>query len=300
MKAMVIVNPSSGKEKANDYAEKIEETLRNNYEDIEIRRTEKEGDAAAFATEACVALYDAVIAMGGDGTINEAINGLAEQAHRPALGIIPLGTVNDFARALNIPLEPYEAISILEEQYLRPVDVGKVNESYFANVLAVGAIAEASYNVSAEQKTKLGPLAYFMEGTKSFLNGEAIKINVEHEGGKWEGETFLLLTALTNSVGGFEALAPEADVNDGKFHTFIIKKLSIPKIATLIPSLLRGELEESKEVEYIRTSYLNVSSNKPHVVNIDGEEGEPLPFSAKVLPGHLNIFVPVIKNLRRD
>ncbi|WHX39943.1 diacylglycerol kinase family lipid kinase [Mesobacillus sp. AQ2] len=295
MKAMVIVNPSSGKEKANDYAEKIEETLRNNYEDIEIRRTEKEGDAAAFATEACVALYDAVIAMGGDGTINEAINGLAEQAHRPALGIIPLGTVNDFARALNIPLEPYEAISILEEQYLRPVDVGKVNESYFANVLAVGAIAEASYNVSAEQKTKLGPLAYFMEGTKSFLNGEAIKISVEHEGGKWEGETFLLLTALTNSVGGFEALAPEADVNDGKFHTFIIKKLSIPKIATLIPSLLRGELEESKEVEYIRTSYLNVSSNKPHVVNIDGEEGEPLPFSAKVLPGHLNIFVPVIK-----
>lgn len=295
MKAMVIVNPSSGKEKANDYAEKIEETLRNNYKDIEIRRTEKEGDAAAFATEACVALYDAVIAMGGDGTINEVINGLAEQAHRPALGIIPLGTVNDFARALNIPLEPYEAISILEEQNLRPVDIGKVNESYFANVLAVGAIAEASYNVSAEQKTRLGPLAYFMEGAKSFLNGEAIEISVEHEGGKWEGETFLLLTALTNSVGGFEALAPEADVNDGKFHTFIIKKLSIPKIATLIPSLLRGELEESKEVEYIRTSYLNVSSDKAHVVNIDGEEGEPLPFSAKVLPGHLNIFAPVIK-----
>ncbi|MBT2679144.1 diacylglycerol kinase family lipid kinase [Bacillus sp. ISL-35] len=291
-KAMIIVNPSSGKEKAKDYVEKIQETLQEAFHLIDVKETEKEGDAAAFATEACVALYDAVIAMGGDGTINEAINGLAEQAHRPALGIIPLGTVNDFARALKIPLEPYEAISILEEQNLRPVDIGKVNESYFANVLAVGAIAEASYNVSAEQKTRLGPLAYFMEGAKSFLNGEAIEISVEHEGGKWEGETFLLLTALTNSVGGFEALAPEADVNDGKFHTFIIKKLSIPKVASLIPSLLRGELEESKEVEYIRTSYLKVSSDKAHVVNIDGEEGEPLPFSAKVLPGHLDIFVP--------
>ncbi|MCM3574344.1 diacylglycerol kinase family lipid kinase [Mesobacillus subterraneus] len=292
MKAMIILNPSSGKEKAADYAEKIEETLRNQYDDIDIRRTEKEGDAAAFATEACVALYDAVITMGGDGTINEAINGLAEQAHRPALGIIPLGTVNDFARALNIPLDPYEAISVLDGQNLQPVDIGKINEHYFANVIAVGAIAEASYSVSPELKTRLGSLAYFMEGAKSFLNGEAIDICVEHDNGKWEGQTFLLIAALTNSVGGFEALAPKASVNDGKFHAFIIKKMSVPKIAALIPSLMKGELQESEEVEYIRSSFLNVTSGKHHVVNIDGEEGEPLPFKARVLQSHLEVFVP--------
>ncbi|MBS8266076.1 diacylglycerol kinase family lipid kinase [Mesobacillus boroniphilus] len=291
MKAMIILNPSSGKEKANDYAEKIDETLREQYDDIDIRKTEKEGDAAAFATEACVALYDAVIAMGGDGTINEVINGLAEQAHRPALGIIPLGTINDFARALNIPLEPYEAISILDEQNLRSVDIGKINENYFANVIAVGAIAEASYSVSPELKTRLGSLAYFMEGAKSFLSAETIDVSAEHESGTWEGQTFLLLAALTNSVGGFEDLAPEANVNDGKLHVFMIKKMSVPKIATLIPSLLKGELEESEEVEYFCTSFLNVSSDKRHVVNIDGEEGEPLPFNAKVLPSHLEIFV---------
>ncbi|NKE07561.1 MULTISPECIES: diacylglycerol/lipid kinase family protein [Mesobacillus] len=296
MKAMIILNPSSGKEKAADYAEKIEETLRDRYDDIDIRRTEKEGDAAAFATEACISLYDGIIAMGGDGTINEAINGLAEQNHRPSLGIIPLGTVNDFARALNIPLDPYEAIDILKEQNLRPVDIGKINDHYFANVIALGSIAEASYNVSPELKTRFGSLAYFMEGAKSFLKGEAIDLVVEHEGGKWEGHTFLLLAALTNSVGGFESLAPEARLNDGKFHTFIIKKVSVPKIASLVPSLLKGELEESEDVEYIRTSYLNITSDKEHVVNIDGEEGEPLPFKAKVLPGHLDIFVPFLNN----
>jgi len=295
MKTMIILNPSSGKEKAEEYAEKIDVTLRNKYKDIQFRTTAKEGDAAAFAAEASVSFFDAVIAMGGDGTINEVINGLADQAHRPKLGIIPLGTVNDFARALHIPLEPYEAISILEHQNLRPVDIGKVNESYFANVLAVGAIAEASYKVSTDQKTKLGPLAYFIEGAKSFLNGNAITISVEHEGGKWEGETFLLLTALTNSVGGFEALAPEADVNDGVFHTFIIKKLSIPKIATLIPSLLKGELAESKDIEYFRSAYLTVASDQEHVVNVDGEEGESLPFCAKVLRGHLDVFVPTTR-----
>ncbi|WLR55823.1 diacylglycerol kinase family lipid kinase [Mesobacillus subterraneus] len=210
MKAMIILNPSSGKEKATDYAEKIEETLQDRYDVIDIRRTEKEGDASAFATEACIGLYDAVIAMGGDGTINEAINGLAEQAHRPALGIIPLGTVNDFARALSIPLDPYKAISILAEQNLKPVDIGKINENYFANVIALGALAEASYNVSPELKTRLGSLAYFMEGAKSFLHGEAIDLCVEHENGRWEGHTFLLIASLTNSVGGFEDLAPRS------------------------------------------------------------------------------------------
>jgi diacylglycerol kinase (ATP) len=292
MKAMIILNPSSGKEKANDYVQKIEQTLRGKYSQIDIRTTEKEGDAAAFATEACVALYDTVITLGGDGTVNEAINGLAEQSHRPTLGIIPLGTINDFARALHIPLDPFQAISLLEEENIRGVDIGKIDEGYFANVLAVGSIAEASYSVTAEQKTRLGSIAYFMEGAKSFISGDSIQLKVEHENGTWEGDTFLLLAALTNSVGGFESLAPDADVNDGKFHVFIIKKMSIPRIASIIPSLLKGELKESEEVEYVRTSYLNVSSTKGHIVNIDGEEGQALPFHAKVLPVHLNIIIP--------
>lgn len=291
MKAMIIMNPSSGKEKANDYVKKIEESLRGKYSGIDIRKTEKEGDASTFAAEACTAAYDAVIAMGGDGTINETVNGIAEQPVRPSLGIVPLGTINDFARALNIPLDPIEAITLLEKQTTRAVDVGKINDLYFANVLAVGSVAEASYNVTPEQKTKLGSLAYFIEGAKSFLGKDAINLNIEHENGKWEGTSFLMLAALTNSVGGFESLAPDADVNDGKFHVFIVKKISIPKIAKIIPSLFKGDLKECEEVEYIRTSFLNVSSTGDHAVNIDGEEGLPLPFTAKVLPSHLNVFI---------
>ena len=291
-KAMIIMNPSSGKEKAQDYAERTENILRNLYSEIVIKQTEKEGDAATFAREACLEGYDAVISMGGDGTVNETINGLSEQANRPKLGIIPLGTINDFARALDIPLDPYEAISILENQFVTPVDIGKLDEAYFANVLAVGSIAEATYHVTPEQKTRLGSFAYFIEGAKSFLDTDTFPLRVEHEKGMWEGDSFLLLAALTNSVGGFETLAPDAEINDGKLHVFIVKKISIPKIAKIIPSLLKGDLKESEEVEYIRTSFLNVSSAKDHVVNIDGEEGQPLPFNAKVLPGHLNVFVP--------
>ncbi|HAQ07805.1 MAG TPA: sphingosine kinase [Bacillus bacterium] len=294
-KAIIIVNPSSGKEKARDYAEKTENILSNQYSDIVTRLTESEGDAASFAREACQEGVTAVIVMGGDGTVNEAINGISDQTHRPRLGIVPLGTINDFARALDIPLEPYEAISILKTQSTKSVDIGKINDAYFANVLAVGALAEASYNVTAEQKTRFGPLAYFMESAKSFLGTETIQLRVEHEKGSWEGESFLLLAALTNSVGGFETLAPDAEVNDGKLHVFIVKQFSFPKIAKIIPSLLKGDLKESEEVEYVLTSFLNVSSTTDHMVNIDGEEGQPLPFSANVLPGHLNVFVPETK-----
>lgn len=292
MKAMIIINPSSGKEQAKDYGQKIADTLNETYSEIVTRQTEKEGDAMAFAREACDGSYDCVIAMGGDGTVNEAINGLAEQQNRPKLGIIPMGTINDFARAIGVPLDPDEAISILASQNTKPVDIGKINQDYFANVLAIGAIAEATYNVTAEQKTRLGSIAYFLEGAKSFLTSEQMTVKIEHDGGMWEGECFLLLAALTNSVGGFEALAPDAEVNDGKLHVFIVKQVSIPKVAKIIPALLKGELKENEEVDYILTSTLNVTSPKKHIVNIDGEEGEPLPFTAVVLPRHLDVFIP--------
>jgi diacylglycerol kinase (ATP) len=292
-KAMIIINPSSGKEKASEVLPKLKQVVTNLYEDAVVRETAKEGDAAEFAREACIYEYDAVFSMGGDGTISETINGLAEQGHRPNLGIIPMGTVNDFARALNIPLEPESAIEILSGQQTIPVDIGKINDCYFMNVLAVGAIAEATYAVSAEQKTRLGSLAYFIEGIKAFINKTPFKLAVEHDEGKWIGQAYLMVSALTNSVGGFESLVPDAEVNDGKMHTFIIKDISLPQIMKIIPRLLKGELEKHDQVEYIRSSSIRVLASEELVVNIDGDEGEPLPFHAQVLPQHLNVFVPV-------
>ncbi|WP_026694554.1 diacylglycerol/lipid kinase family protein [Peribacillus kribbensis] len=295
-KAMLIVNPSSGKEKAAEYKIEAEEALKSIYEEIDMKETAKEGDAADFARNACSSEYEAVIAMGGDGTINEAVNGLAEQTDRPKFGLIPMGTVNDFARALKIPLKPSEAIEILKAQSIRPVDIGQINDRYFMNVLAVGAIAEASYNVTPEQKTKFGPFAYVMEGIKAFIKKTPFELSIKHESGTWEGSAYLMLASLTNSVGGFESFNPEARVNDGKFHIFVLKDFSIPNLFTIIPGLLKGELKEHDSVEYIRSSFIEVSSSENLAVNIDGDEGTPLPFDAQVLKSHLNIFVPRRKN----
>ncbi|MGE7122094.1 diacylglycerol/lipid kinase family protein [Peribacillus sp. NPDC097264] len=291
-KVMVIINPSSGKEKAGEILPNVEKVLGDIYEQVVVRKTKGEGDASRFAKEACEGKYDAVISMGGDGTVNETVNGLAEQEHRPILGIIPLGTVNDFARALNIPLDPIKAMEMYTKSAVKEADIGKINNRYFMNVLAVGAIAEATYNVSVEQKTRLGSLSYFLEGAKTLVKKTPFPITVEHDHGRWTGETYLLFATMTNSVGGFEQLAPEAEVNDGKLHIFIIKDLSLPLLVKIIPSLLRGEIKHHDEIEYIQTSRLHVSTSEDLGVNIDGEKGVQMPFQAAVLHKHLRLFVP--------
>ncbi|RFU67392.1 diacylglycerol kinase family lipid kinase [Peribacillus saganii] len=294
-KAMVIINPSSGKEKSRQYLPHLQEVLQPFYNELAIKETQKEGDAVSFAKEACMNKYEAVITMGGDGTISETINGLGEQEHVPALGIIPFGTINDFARALHIPLEPIAAIDLLSKQFIKEVDIGKINNGYFMNVLAIGAIAEASYTVTADQKTKLGPIAYFVEGVKALIRKTPFEFRIEHDSGAWEGKAYLMVAALTNSVGGFESLEPNAEVNDGKLHVFIIKEISFQKIFKIIPSLLKGELKHNDQVEYIRTSRLAVTSPEKLAVNIDGDEGVLLPIQVQVLKNHLSVFVPPLR-----
>lgn len=290
--AMLIVNPSSGKEKGTEYTEQALKTMKNMGYETELRETKGEGDAMEFAREACGRKLDFVAAMGGDGTINEAINGIAEQDHRPLFGLIPLGTVNDFARALNIPLDPEEAITIMEQQHTRKTDVGKINHRYFINIVAVGALAEASFSTPVEQKTKLGPLAYIIEGVKKMKEKQPFELRVQSDEGVWEGEALLMLIALTNSVGGFETIAPEAEVNDGKLHVIIIKDVALPQFLLLLPKIMTGELASSEHVEYLKVPMIEASSTYEMIANVDGDEGDKLPIKVENLKRHIEILVP--------
>ncbi|WP_459966242.1 YegS/Rv2252/BmrU family lipid kinase [Paenibacillus sp. JCM 10914] len=289
---MIIVNPSSGKELAQNQSLEVEELLQRKGYEVHIRNTEKEWDAALFARTTCEQQYDAVISMGGDGTLNEIVNGLAEQEHRPKLGIIPMGTVNDFARALQIPLDGKEAIQLLASGNVRDVDIGKINESYFMNIAAVGKIAEATFSVSPKAKTYLGPLAYLMEGIKTLASNNPFETRILHDQGEWQGDAILILSTLTNSVGGFEKIAPDAEIDDGQLKCIIIKDVSFIHLAKISAAVLRGEHIEDSGVEYISTRTLEITSNSKLTTNVDGDEGDPLPLYLRVLPRHLKVFTP--------
>ena len=163
-RARIIYNPTSGRELFKralpDVLIKLEQA---GYE-TSAHATTSAGDATYAAKEALKHDYDVIIAAGGDGTLNEVINGIAEATNRPKLGLIPMGTVNDFGRALLIPNDIMEAVDTIIKGDLVPVDVGKMNNRYFINIAGGGKITEVSYEAPSKLKTMVGPLAYYIKG----------------------------------------------------------------------------------------------------------------------------------------
>lgn len=292
-KALLIINPSSGGEKAKEYAQLAQEKLNQSFDVLKIRHTKKSGDAKRFAKEAASEKYDSVLVMGGDGTVNEGISGLAEENYRPKFGFFPLGTVNDLARALDIPLDPKKAIDNFSIARTTSLDIGKINNSYFMNVVAIGAIPEAINNVDSEQKTKFGKLAYFISGFKELSNNETYSFLVTIDGKEQEITSSTLLIGSTNSIGGFESLLPEAKVNDGKLYLIYLKDPSLIQTIKAVPDLLKGVDEATANVGYLTFNQVVISlqdRNKKLATNVDGDEGDFLPVTIRILPTHLEVY----------
>ncbi|WP_211748037.1 diacylglycerol kinase family protein [Paenibacillus sp. Marseille-Q4541] len=290
--AMIIINPSSGKEEALEYVRQVEDILHEKGYEVTVNETAKALDATEFCMTACKECYDLVVSIGGDGTLHETINGLIDQDHRPILGVIPLGTVNDFARALDIPLDPEKAIQTLTSSAVKTVDMGKMNDRLFANVVAAGSLAESLSSVSSEDKSKLGAFAYLKEGIKELMSNPSHPFTITYDGETWVGESPLFLAALTNSVGGFEKLVPDASVDDGLIHCFIVKNINVFNTITVGTSLLFGSLKDHKDVVYFTAKNVHVSSSEQILTNVDGEDGPPLPLELRILPAHIQVIVP--------
>ncbi|WP_150269909.1 diacylglycerol/lipid kinase family protein [Paenibacillus tepidiphilus] len=292
--AMIIVNPSSGKEEAPRYAGAAEASLKAAGYTVTVQETAGEGDATEYCKTACENGYHLVVSIGGDGTLHEVINGLEHQPHRPQLGIVPLGTVNDFARALRIPLDPEQAVAALTSSTAHKVDVGRLNSRLFINVVAAGPLAESLSGVTAEDKTRLGALAYLKEGVTALTGNarSAHPLSIAYDGQVWEGHAPLFVAALTNSVGGFEKLAPEAAVDDGLLHCYIFQDLTLFSTLTAGLSLLLGNLQNHKDVIYFKAKQVSLSSLDTVRTNVDGEEGPPLPVTLSTIPRYIEIIVP--------
>lgn len=291
---MLIINPTAGRERAKYHKENLRRQLENMFDDVELRETEKAGDATLWAKEAALIGFDAVFSMGGDGTLNETINGLA-QANKPIdFGFIPLGTINDLARALNIPLHPEVAIDMLPRCKTVKVDIAKANDRYFINTIATGIMPEAVGHVSIEQKTHLGPLAYFLTGIKAMQAHETSLFKITTPEGSSIYRSPLIVAMLTNSVGSFRNLAPQARVDDGKIWLGIFKDFNYLDLLKVIPEFLSGqpltsELMTLKALEEVR---IELVGDHPLSTNMDGDSGPAFPLDIKVLPSFLSVYVP--------
>ena len=253
--------------------------------------TTGEGDASRAAAEAVERGFDMIIAAGGDGTLHEVINGMAEKQGRPPLGILPLGTTNDFARALGIPRNWEFAVDLILQQHTRVFDVGKVNDRYFINIAGGGSITELTYEVPSKMKTMIGHLAYYMKGLEKLPRLRPIELIIRSDTITLHEEVMMFLICNSNSVGGFERLAPEACLSDGLFDVLVLKKCNLAEFIRIVYAALRGEHLSDSHVIHFQTGYLEVTSPDYVQINLDGELGGTLPCTFSVLKQHLHIFV---------
>ncbi|WP_428910685.1 diacylglycerol kinase [Niallia sp. Krafla_26] len=299
-RARIIYNPTSGREAIKRNLPDVLEILENAGYETSAHATTGAGDATEEARLAVERRYDLVVAAGGDGTINEVVNGLAEQEYRPKIGIIPVGTTNDFARALQIPRDIVGAAEVIAKGDTIPIDIGRMNDRYFINIAGGGRLTELTYDVPIKLKTMLGQLAYYLKGIEMLPSLKATQLRIEYDGKLFEGETMLFLVGLTNSIGGFEKLSPNSSINDGMFSLLILKQTNLADFIRIATLALRGEHIHDPKVIYTKANRIKVTSEDKVQLNLDGEFGGLLPAEFVNLYRHLDCFVPIDKIRSED
>ncbi len=292
MKARVILNPNAG---SADAADLLREALRPAHF-VELLVCDEAGHGCRLAAEAVAQDYDLVIAAGGDGTVNEVINGLAPDFGRTALGIVPLGTGNDLARTLALPEDPAEAFEVALHGERRPLDLIRVGGSdkttYAANVCGGGFTGTLDEAMTDELKATWGPFAYLVGTAKALPNMNEYETLVTWEDGEPERvEALNVIVANGRTAGGGRPAAPRANPEDGLLDVVIVKECSAAALAGLAARALAGDYLDSEHILFRRARRLRVASRPGMWFNVDGELHTNDPVTFEVLPGALRVAV---------
>ena len=258
---------------------------------IEVRVTWEKGDARRFVSGA--GQVDLLIAAGGDGTVNEVLHGVMDlsEATRPTLGIVPLGTANDFAMGCDIPRDPLKALALCMRGEGVPIAVGKANDHWFINAATSGFGAEITATTSPELKRLLGPAAYTVMGA-------ILAINLHH----YQGKLILPERKITNSspvaivgnarqTGGGIQVAPRACIDDGLLDVLVVRQIS-PTALLAAARELQQLPPDGEYISYWQTPWLEVHPEEAIPVNLDGE---PLRFSTvryEAVPKAIQLILP--------
>lgn len=290
-RARLIYNPTAGREGVRRHIATILETLEQAGYETSTHATTGKGDATREAELAAFRRYDLVVAAGGDGTVNEVVNGIADKPYRPTLGVLPLGTSNDFANAIGVPKNLNKAIQLLTNGVPKAIDIGRMNHRYFINIGGGGILTELSYEVPSKLKTMLGQFAYYVKGVEKLPGLKPVLVEVRANNNVWTEELMLFLVANSRIIGGFDKLAPQADLSDGLFDVILVKKCNIMELIRLLTLVLRGEHLHDSKIIYFQTNQLSIRSQAEVSINIDGELGGSSPCDFRVLKNHLQVIV---------
>lgn len=253
--------------------------------------TWEQGDARRFAAAAAARGTDAVFAVGGDGTLNEVLNGVV--GTNTPLGVLPLGTANDFARQIGVPDDPREALALLLDHEPQAIDVGLLNGRAFLNVSTAGLGAETTAATPAGAKGLFGPLAYAFTGMFKLAAERDARV-ARFSGPDFSREVEYLLFAVGNAraTGAGVSIAPLAEFDDGLLDLCVVEPVGHARFAGLLLELRRGEHLDRDGVHYVQTPWIRVEAEAPMAVNVDGEALTCATLEYRVAPGAVPVFIP--------
>ena len=284
-KTIVILNPAARSEKASRLLERIRELSGG----APVRLTSEAGDASRIASEAVREGAEVIIAAGGDGTLNEVVNGIGNAPVR--LGILPVGTMNVFATELGIPHGNLErAWSIIEQGKVVAVDLPKANDTHFIQLAGVGLDAEVVRKTTADSKKALGPLSYLLTLVQVAAH-KPPRVVVETEGGRIREGSFVLI-GNGRLYGGPFPVFKRASLNDGLLDVLVFQNQTHWDVVRYFQAIAFGTHPELPDVEYFQTSSIKVTSSGDVPVELDGEVAGMLPCLFSVEPQKLRVMAP--------
>ncbi|GHP14105.1 diacylglycerol kinase [Lentilactobacillus fungorum] len=290
---VIIYNGNAGKSDNERIANQAKTFLEKNGKTVTLQKTKSEKDAISKAASA-VGQYDCLITIGGDGSINTVCTGFLQAGQAIPLGVIPGGTVNNFARALKIPLNTDDAIKNLLTGTRKKVDLGTIGPTPMISSLTLGRLADIARNIKDDEKKKFGKLIYLVKGFKELFTNRSYKLRISANGRVETLRAQILLITTTNSVGGYIDFNPEASYDDDYLHVFILKKFTLPKLFAYLSYFLTGNLKNNDDVKYFKCQTVKIEglSRREIQARIDGDPAMALPITVKTKANFLQVIMP--------
>jgi diacylglycerol kinase (ATP) len=256
---------------------------------VDVHVTFARGDAEGLAQRAAMAGADVVAAVGGDGTLNEVVNGL--DGYDTPLGVIPLGTANDFARQAGVPADADHAMDVILQRKPVRIDTASLNGRRFLNVSTGGIGAQATAETPSQIKAAIGQLAYAISGLRQLAEFEPN--HAVFRGGGYVLECDFLMFAVGSALatGGGSRVTPHASTTDGLFDLCVVEQMPRRDFARIALRVRRGEHVGEKGVHYVRLAQLTIEVAKPVSVNVDGEVSNARLLDYRARPKDLNVHV---------
>ena len=290
-KVKFVYNPNSGEKKIIGQLDNIIKIYQeNNYTLIPYRLNIEE--SVSKSLEDIDDTYDHLIVAGGDGTADMVLNAMKSLDINIPIGILPTGTANDFARALQIPFDLEEATKNIINSRPKKIDIGKINHKYFINVASAGMLTDVSQRINKDFKNSIGKVSYYIKGIEEALYMRKFAINVTSDEINYSGDMYLMLIFNGKTAGNIN-LAYKAEVDDGYLDVIIFKAMPIPKSIPVLISVLRGEhLDHYNENEllYFKTKRLEIQCEDDLITDIDGEKGPDFPLTVECIKDGIEIL----------